>query len=266
VTIIKKVIKLAWDSLPELVAAIWEMAKRAIAATREFAQYLVDTGRLGVTRSERYIGSETVGLAHYFLLADHYKIFFAGIAKEEEDDTVWPSVDKAIGFVLWHALDELGVKPTSRRMAEDAGEPFDDYWVYNVQRQERGGRGILPWAPAAVRRAAAEDGEPLPWGLRRRYETALGTELDGVRLHTGPAAAAAADALDARAYTIGRHIHFGNSEFAPGTSSGDRLLAHELAHAGWAPCAPRRQYGFGVVPANAESERRAQAAARRAVG
>jgi Domain of unknown function (DUF4157) len=103
-------------------------------------------------------------------------------------------------------------------MAEDAGEPFDDYWVYNVQRQERGGRGILPWAPAAVRRAAAEDGEPLPWGLRRRYETALGTELDGVRLHTGPAAAAAADALDARAYTIGRHIHFGNSEFAPGTS------------------------------------------------
>jgi len=36
--------------------------------------------------------------------------------------------------------------------------------------------------------------------------------------------------VDARAYTVGRHIVFGEGQYAPGTSSGRRLLAHELTH------------------------------------
>ena len=161
VTIIKKVLKLAWDSLSELAKAIWEMANRAWEAARDFAQYLVDTGRIGVTRSIRYVGSETLDLAHYFLMADHYKIYFAGMAEEKEDDSVWPSADKAIGFALWHVLDALAVKPTSKRIAEDVDEPYDDYWVSTIQRDARWGAGIAPHAPAAVRHAAAEDGHPM---------------------------------------------------------------------------------------------------------
>jgi hypothetical protein len=49
-------------------------------------------------------------------------------------------------------------------------------------------------------------------------------------VHTGAAAAAAARAVDARAYTVGSDIVFGHSEFSPGTADGQRLLAHELAH------------------------------------
>jgi hypothetical protein len=67
-------------------------------------------------------------------------------------------------------------------------------------------------------------------GLRRRMEAGFGADLSGVRLHTGPAAAAAARDRGALAFTAGAHIHFAAGRFAPGTPEGERLLAHELAH------------------------------------
>ena len=61
-------------------------------------------------------------------------------------------------------------------------------------------------------------------------EQTFGAKLDGLRVHSNPAAAAAADRQDASAFALGRDIVFGAGEFAPGTQSGDRLLAHEIAH------------------------------------
>jgi hypothetical protein len=73
-------------------------------------------------------------------------------------------------------------------------------------------------------------GAPLPAETRKRMEGQLGADLSGVAVHTGAESAKAADELGARAMTIGTDVHFGASEFAPGTKEGDRLLAHELAH------------------------------------
>ena len=50
------------------------------------------------------------------------------------------------------------------------------------------------------------------------------------RLHTGPEAANAAEALNARAFTVGDDVVFGRGQFAPGTFHGRRLIEHELAH------------------------------------
>ena len=266
VMLIKKVLKLAWDSLAGLVSALKEMITRAIDATRAFAQMLVDKGRLGVMRSERYIGIEGVA-EHDFLLADRYKIHFAGLDIEEKDDTAWPSVDKAIGWGLWTLLQALDVKPTSTRVNADTGEAYNDYWMYTIQRQARQGAGLSAAAPRAVRAATAEEaGQPLPAALRHRYAAAFADELADVRIHTGPASAAAATALDARAYTIGRHVHFGAGHYAPGTPAGDDLLAHELAHVAWAPRAARPPGGFAVSTPGDPSERAATAAARASVG
>lgn len=52
----------------------------------------------------------------------------------------------------------------------------------------------------------------------------------GVRVHTGPLAAQAAVSINARAYTVGRSIVFGQDQYAPHTPSGHALLTHELAH------------------------------------
>jgi hypothetical protein len=52
-----------------------------------------------------------------------------------------------------------------------------------------------------------------------------------VRIHADERAARAAEALGARAFTVGSHLVFGRGEYAPGTGDGRKLIAHELAHA-----------------------------------
>jgi Domain of unknown function (DUF4157) len=57
-----------------------------------------------------------------------------------------------------------------------------------------------------------------------------GPDFSDVRIHTDADAARSANDLAANAYAIGRHIVFGAGRYAPGTSGGQRLLAHELTH------------------------------------
>jgi hypothetical protein len=92
------------------------------------------------------------------------------------------------------------------------------------------GEGAGPVAETGERVTASVDGTPLPDSLRRSFERGFGRPLDGVRLHSGGGAAGAAEALGARAYTVGSDVVFGAGELAPETPSGQRLLAHELAH------------------------------------
>jgi len=61
-------------------------------------------------------------------------------------------------------------------------------------------------------------------------EPRFGYDFSGVRVHTDAKAAESAQAVNARAYTVGQNTVFGASQYAPGTSAGKQLLAHELAH------------------------------------
>lgn len=86
--------------------------------------------------------------------------------------------------------------------------------------------GPNPAAQAVLARAGA----PLPDGLRNRFERRLGADLTDVRVHTGRDATAAANSLEARAFALGRHVVVGERHYQPHTPSGERLLAHEIAH------------------------------------
>ena len=67
--------------------------------------------------------------------------------------------------------------------------------------------------------------------LRSDLESVTGAELDGVRLHTGERAQRMAESLGARAFAAGEQdVFFARGEFAPATSGGKALLAHELTH------------------------------------
>jgi hypothetical protein len=85
----------------------------------------------------------------------------------------------------------------------------------------------VPQSVEDVLRSPAPGLDP---GTRTRMEGSLGRDFSGVRIHTGPAAAQSAEGIHARAYTVGRNIVFGASQYAPSTSEGTRLLAHELTH------------------------------------
>lgn len=49
-------------------------------------------------------------------------------------------------------------------------------------------------------------------------------------MHTDAKAAESAQAVNARAFTVGQDVVFGVGEYAPRTGEGQRLLAHELTH------------------------------------
>jgi hypothetical protein len=61
-------------------------------------------------------------------------------------------------------------------------------------------------------------------------ESRFGRAFLGVRVHTDPWAAAVAEVLNARAFTLGSHVFFAAGQHAPGAPEGLRLLAHELVH------------------------------------
>lgn len=78
--------------------------------------------------------------------------------------------------------------------------------------------------------SARSDGHGLPGDVRRTMEGALGADLSGVRLHTGPRADEAAARMSARAFTVGSDVFFRGGMPPLGSATGTHLLAHELAH------------------------------------
>ena len=85
-------------------------------------------------------------------------------------------------------------------------------------------------APAMVRATLSSAGQPLDPGTRSFMEPRFGHNFSDVRLHTGGHAEASAGQINARAYTLGRHIIFGAGQYSPASNDGRRLLAHELTH------------------------------------
>ena len=73
-------------------------------------------------------------------------------------------------------------------------------------------------------------GTPLDSGVAKQMGSAFGHSFTDVRVHTGPRAARAAAAVGAEAFTVGHDIAFRAGRYAPHSSRGIRLLAHELTH------------------------------------
>ena len=91
-------------------------------------------------------------------------------------------------------------------------------------------RAISPRVRSAVDAARASPGEPLAPALRARLEGGIKADFSGVRVHTGARSARAAEEVAARAFTLGRHIHFAHGAYDPTSERGFELIAHEAAH------------------------------------
>ncbi|MGH7467339.1 MAG: DUF4157 domain-containing protein [Longimicrobiales bacterium] len=85
-------------------------------------------------------------------------------------------------------------------------------------------------APASVHAVLADSGQPLAADVRARMEPRLGHDLRNVRVHTDARAARAAADVGALAWAVSNRIAFASGQYRPGTTAGDRLLVHELAH------------------------------------
>src|SRR5207249_463607 len=98
----------------------------------------------------------------------------------------------------------------------------------------------------------------------QRFEQAYGQPLDDVRIHSGPAAHATAQSLNAIAFASGSDLFFTENTYEPASQSGLSLLGHELAHV------IQQQYGVAgdadaLRPPDDPYERQADQLAARAL-
>lgn len=85
-------------------------------------------------------------------------------------------------------------------------------------------------AETSVEGALRSGGSPLNGPTQQMMESRFGHDFSQVRIHTDARADESAQAVQARAYTVGNDIAFRSGEYQPEASGGQHLLAHELTH------------------------------------
>ena len=106
--------------------------------------------------------------------------------------------------------------------------------------------------------SARGGGQALPSKIRRSMEGAFGADFSDIRLHVGARSDALNERVQARAFTLGNDVFVRRADYAPGTSAGQHLLAHELAHTvqQGASRVQRRGLASGITPTSASTAQR----------
>ena len=98
-----------------------------------------------------------------------------------------------------------------------------------LQRRSAG-RAEPSHVPHIVHDVLRSPGAHLDRSTRSFMERKLGHNFGDVRVHADARAAESAEAVNAIAYAVGKDIVFGPGRYTPNTSSGLKLLAHEITH------------------------------------
>ena len=96
----------------------------------------------------------------------------------------------------------------------------------NSETETRNSSGVPPIVDEVLR----SPGQPLDAQTRAFFEPRFGHDFSRVRVHADTHAAESARSVNALAYTVGEHTVFAAGRYAPDSSAGKRLLAHELTH------------------------------------
>jgi hypothetical protein len=129
-------------------------------------------------------------------------------------------------------LDEQSTDQVGRAAAEGRTDVLDGAGVLHLQRAagNRGVASLMEDEPSPVRDVVSSGGRPLDPDVRTDMETRLGHDFGDVRVHTDSKAHDSAQAVNARAYTVGRNVVFQRDAYDPSSDAGKVTLAHELTH------------------------------------
>jgi hypothetical protein len=210
------VYELSWGGIISFFEALGTLAKRLAGKLGYLINGFVKAGRFNVRRVIR--GAPLVDWVDEWV-PDEWRVEFAG----------WDiGTDGWLGGIqvatpLWLLLNNMDNVQYTR------GDPYYDFWIF----RKIAGAGLINRSagPAIIHATRTSYGMPLPEDLREKYEHSLGGNLSAVRLHIDQVSGRAAEALGARAYTVGRDIHFGVGQYDPSSRDGELLLAHEVVHA-----------------------------------
>jgi hypothetical protein len=93
-----------------------------------------------------------------------------------------------------------------------------------------GAAAELPHSGSNGHGLISSHGQPLDASTRAFMESRFNHNFSNVRVHTGAEAASSARDYNSRAFTLGHDVVFGAGQYAPHSSNGLKLLAHELTH------------------------------------
>lgn len=132
---------------------------------------------------------------------------------------------------LTHVVQKEGTNVEEQVTQIIRGKPLEeeDEELLQVKGLPGSTQEITPGAETDIN-SLKGGGQPLSESTRLFFETHFGSDFSQVRIHNDSRAARIAQSINAKAFTIGKDIVFNNSEYSPDSSSGKRLLAHELTH------------------------------------
>jgi len=113
---------------------------------------------------------------------------------------------------------------------EDQNEASKRRNTSAVQRATRENTAGDTQVPDSVRDVVSSPGQSVDAALRKPVESEIGQSLDHARVHRSPAADAACDQLNARAFTVDNHVAVRSDQPDPSTPAGQHLMSHELTH------------------------------------
>lgn len=99
-----------------------------------------------------------------------------------------------------------------------------------VQRKAAQVTGTVSENTASRIQETKGNGNTLPTTVKQGMENSFNANFSQVKIHTGDYATELSTELEAKAFTVGQDIYFNKNKFAPETSEGKHLLAHELTH------------------------------------
>lgn len=159
--------------------------------------------------------------------------FGVAAAQTSQEPAVEEDAGSLHGQTLGHDFSQISVlAPLARRAANPPSEPPEEPTkkTADLTRQAEKDAAAAEDVTPVVQDGIQGGGQPLDRDARAFLEPRFGHDFSQVRVHTDTRASESAQAVQARAFAVGSDVVFGAGQYAPGTSEGKRLLAHELTH------------------------------------
>lgn len=104
--------------------------------------------------------------------------------------------------------------------------------ISQVQLKPANNKNINTTSPSfeSKLQSSKGNGNPMTNTVKAEMESGFGRNFNNVRIHTGTKAIQMSKDIGAKAFTNGNNIYFNSNEYNPSSTSGKRLLAHELTH------------------------------------
>lgn len=179
-------------------------------------------------QSSRALKSDAAPILHDFVQTK-LAVGTPGDKYEQEADRIAEQVMRLPNLDFSEPGFEQAIAPTPLQRS-----PVQRLCPEDQDKVRRRHEGFQPAAPLPtldrVESTLQKTGRPLDRATRDFFEPRFGVDFGHVRIHTDANAALSASDVRARAYTVGHNIVFNTGQYAPHTSVGQLLLAHELTH------------------------------------